>query len=228
MLNTLANHGYISRDGLNITLTELQNGFTNAINLAPEFSVGPWTAGMQTSTTGRNDTLNLHDLVKHNVIEHDASLSRLDTYFGDAAVFNDDVWAQVNASYGADVVTKEQVGASRLARIATCEAENPEYNLTTSGSAAGWGEAALFLIVMGNKTTGNASREYVEIFFREFPISSFISGEFLPYVAQVLTRETEEERLPIEEGWTRPTEVTTSDDIDTLEAAMKAAVGVSA
>lgn len=102
------------------------------------------------------------------MIEHDASLSRLDTYFGDADSFNDPVWAQVNASYGLDVVTLEQVAASRVARMATCEAENPEYNLTTAGAAAGWGEATLFLIVMGNKTTGNASREFVEIFFRKF------------------------------------------------------------
>lgn len=35
--------------------------------------------------------------------------------------------------------------------------------------------------------------------------------------------ETEEERLPIAEGWTRPTEVTSSDEIATLEAAMIAA-----
>lgn len=96
-------------------------------------------------------------------------MSRLDTYFGDAGKFNHGVWAQVNASYGADVVTLEQVAASRVARIATCAAENPEYNLTATGAAAGWGEAALFLVVMGNKTTGDASREFVEIFFREIP-----------------------------------------------------------
>lgn len=168
MLNTLANHGYIARDGLNITLAELQDGFTAAINLAPDFSVGPFTVGMKTSTTGRNDTLNLHDLVKHDVIEHDASLSRLDAYFGDANSFSDAVWAEVNATYGADVVTVDQVAASRVARIATCAAENPAYNLTAAGASAGWGEAALFLVVMGDKTTGNASREYVEIFFREY------------------------------------------------------------
>ncbi|KAJ4416148.1 hypothetical protein N0V82_006908 [Gnomoniopsis sp. IMI 355080] len=168
MLNTLANHGYLPRNGLNFTLAQLQDAFTTAINLAPDFSVGPWDTGIQASTTGVNGTLNLHDLVKHDLIEHDASLSRLDTYFGNANDFNDGVWAQVNASYGIDTVTVDQVAASRVAREAVCAAENPEYNLTSAGSAAGWGEAALFLVVMGNKTTGNASREYVEIFFREF------------------------------------------------------------
>lgn len=174
MLNTLANHGYLPRDGLNFTLAQLQDAFTKAINLAPDFSVGPWDTGVQASTTGINGTLNLHDLVKHDLIEHDASLSRLDTYFGNANDFNDAVWAQVNASYGADIVTVDQVAASRLAREATCADENPEYNLTTAGSSAGWGEAALFLVVMGNKTTGNASREYVEIFFRECPSFSLV------------------------------------------------------
>lgn len=77
MLNTLANHGYIPRDGLNFTLAQLQDGFTKAINLAPDFSIGPWDVGILASTTCYNSTLNLHDLVEHNLIEHDASLSRL-------------------------------------------------------------------------------------------------------------------------------------------------------
>lgn len=64
----------------------------------------------------------------------------------------------------------EQVAASRVAREAACAAENPEYNLTTAGSAAGWGEAALFLVVMGNKTTGDAPREFVEVLFRRSPL----------------------------------------------------------
>lgn len=191
MLNTLANHGYISRDGLNITLAELQNGFTEAINLAPDFSVRPWATGLLASTTGNNFTLNLNDLIKHNVIEHDASLSRLDTYFGDADVFNDAVWAEVNSTFGLDVVTVEQTAKSRAARIAKCAEENPEYNLTASGAAAGWGEAALFLAVMGDKITGNASREFVEVFFKH-------------------------ERLPFEEGWVRQTEVIESAEITAL------------
>lgn len=226
MLNTLANHGYISRDGLNITLAELQNGFAEAINLAPDFVVGPWNVGMTASTTGYNNTLNLHDLVKHNVIEHDASLSRLDSYFGDANDFNDGVWAQVNASYGADVVTLDQVAASRVARIAVCEAENPEYNLTAAGSQAGWGEAALFLAVMGNKTTGIASREFVEVFFRE--LSALSSMQHFTDQDWQADSAVEEERLPIEEGWTRPTEITSSDEISALTAAVIAAAGGSA
>ena len=73
MLNTLANHGYVARDGKNISLADMQDGFAAAINLEPAFSVGPFGVGVTDSTTGRNDTLNLHDLLKHNLIEHDAS-----------------------------------------------------------------------------------------------------------------------------------------------------------
>lgn len=43
----------------------------------------------------------------------------------------------------------------------------------------------------------------------------------------ILTLGAEQERLPIEEGWTRPDEVTSSDDIVALEDIMKAAAGVS-
>lgn len=40
-------------------------------------------------------------------------------------------------------------------------------------------------------------------------------------------RRTEEQRLPIEEGWTRPTEVTTSDEIAAMTALVMAAAGVT-
>lgn len=84
MLNTLANHGYIPRNDMNFKLAQLQYGFTKAINLVPDFSIEPWHTGVLASTTGVNGNLNLHDLVKHDLIEHNASLSRLDAYFGNA------------------------------------------------------------------------------------------------------------------------------------------------
>jgi hypothetical protein len=168
MLNTLANHGYIPRDGKSITLKALQDGFTAAINLAPDFSVGPFATGLTTSTTGNASTFDLHDLTKHNVIEHDASLSRLDTAQGDAQPFNAAVWAQTSSHFGKDIVTVEQSARARLARIETLKKTNPKFELLDGGVRAGTGEAGLFLVVMGNKVTGDAPRGFVETFFRKF------------------------------------------------------------
>lgn len=43
----------------------------------------------------------------------------------------------MKASYGIQTVTVDQVAASRVAREATYADENPVYNLTLAGSAAG-------------------------------------------------------------------------------------------
>jgi hypothetical protein len=88
MLNILANHGYIARNSRNISLTDMQDSFKAAINLERAFSVGPFSVNVTASTTGRNDTLNLYNLLKHNLIKHNASLSRKDAYFGNALDFN--------------------------------------------------------------------------------------------------------------------------------------------
>lgn len=196
MLNTLANHGYVARNGMNISLADMQAGFQESINLAPDFSVGPFGVGVTASTTGRNDTLNLHDLLKHNLIEHDASLSRKDAYSGDALNFDEEVWAGTSAVWRdtkATTVSIEAAAKGRLARIAKAKAENPEYNLTSGGEAAGLGETALFVAVMGDKVEGNARVDWVDIFFRE-------------------------SRLPFAEGWTRSTEEITSEHIANMKA----------
>lgn len=195
MLNTLANHGYVARDGKNISLADLQDGFMAAINLEPAFSVGPFAVGVTASTTGRNDTLELHDLLKHNLIEHDVSLSRKDAYFGNALDFDPEVWAGTSAVWrdtNATTVSIEAAAKGRLARLAKDKLENPEFNLTSAGEAAGLGETALFVAVMGDKIEGNARVDWVDIFFRE-------------------------SRLPFAEGWTRSTEVITSADIANMK-----------
>jgi hypothetical protein len=196
MLNTLANHGYVARNGMNISLADMQAGFEAAINLTPEFSVGPFAVGMTASTTGRIDTLNLHDLLKHNVIEHDASLSRRDAYVGDALNFDPEVWAGTSAVWrdaNATTISIEAAARGRLARVAIDKAENAQFNLTPAGEAAGLGETALFVAVMGDKVEGNARVDWVDIFFRE-------------------------SRLPFAEGWTRSTEVITLKHIADMTA----------
>ena len=65
MVNTLANHGYLPRDGLAITLPILLKGFTDAINLDPSATLLVGTKALQTSTTGDNSSFNLDDLSTH-------------------------------------------------------------------------------------------------------------------------------------------------------------------
>lgn len=66
MLNALANHGYLPRDGKDVSLADLVTGFKESINLAPEATFLVTVKALQASSTGNFLTLHLDDLNKHN------------------------------------------------------------------------------------------------------------------------------------------------------------------
>lgn len=62
MVNAVANHGYLPRDGLNISLADLIVAFTDAVNLDPAATT---LVGQKALTTGDNVTFDLDNLNKH-------------------------------------------------------------------------------------------------------------------------------------------------------------------
>jgi Peroxidase, family 2 len=66
MLNTLANHGFLPRNGANVSLDDLITGLSESINLAADATVTPGEIALTTSTTGNASTFNLDDLDKHH------------------------------------------------------------------------------------------------------------------------------------------------------------------
>lgn len=74
-MNTLANHGYIPRNGRDITLETAVYALTTAISFDKESSVALWRHGVKANPAGGNSSsFTLEDLGKHNLIEHDASM----------------------------------------------------------------------------------------------------------------------------------------------------------
>lgn len=65
MLNALANHGYLPRDGKDVSLARLVTAFKEAINLAPDATLIVGLKALQTSTTRNPFTFHLSDLAKH-------------------------------------------------------------------------------------------------------------------------------------------------------------------
>jgi hypothetical protein len=65
MLNALANHGYLPRNGKDISLARLITGLQDSINLAPDATLLVGLVGVKASTTGKRFTLHLDDLAKH-------------------------------------------------------------------------------------------------------------------------------------------------------------------
>lgn len=183
MLNAAANHGFLARNGHNISLADLQTGLAAAINLDPGFSIAPFTALLPYSTTGVNGTLHLHDLVAHNVIEHDGSLSRDDYYFGDSVSFSGVVWDETSAalqqkgnssSSGGDmiIVTIEDARQARNTRLAAAAARNPAFDLGETGAFNSLGEISQTIVLFdtsrGKEDAETSARlDWMDVFFRE-------------------------------------------------------------
>ncbi|KAK2626202.1 hypothetical protein QTJ16_004464 [Diplocarpon rosae] len=181
MLNTLANHGYIARDGLNISMDDLKVGLENSINLDPTATQTFGAAALLTSTTGNNATFNLDDLDQHKIIEHDGSLSRADFYFGDVNTFQPTIWETVLAFFTNTTIPVSVAKAARSARLAAAEDANAAFNLTTTEARSSAAESALYLVVMADPEVQGetvARTQWVRVLF-------------------------EQERLPVEEGWVK-------------------------
>ncbi|KAF7303055.1 HEME-HALOPEROXIDASE domain-containing protein [Mycena kentingensis (nom. inval.)] len=75
-LNTLANHGFLPRNGKNLTVQMVSDTLQSACNID-----GPGSAllsGQANQFLNANGTFDLSDLALHGVVEHDASLTHDD------------------------------------------------------------------------------------------------------------------------------------------------------
>ncbi|KAJ6554388.1 Cloroperoxidase [Mycena capillaripes] len=178
-LNTLANHGFLPRDGKNISIPMILNAASDVYDFQPGTILAPAKLGLLTG----NDptTLNLDALALHNLIEVDASLSRNDFATGDNLHFNETVFSTLaNANPGVDYYNTTSAGRVQHERLADSIATNPNVTNAHKDFVGRSGTSAFYLIVMGDPLTGVAPKKFVQIFFRE-------------------------ERLPIAEGWKRST-----------------------
>lgn len=168
MLNALANHGYIARDGRDISLLDLQTGFNESVHFVADILVVVGNVALTLSTTKNQSTFDLIDLAAHNVIEHDASLSRNDAYFGDDLHFNPSIWAAVATHFSEETIPIATAARARLDRLAAAQSVNPNFDLTASGAQGSLIETALYQIVLGDLQYGNPPTEWVNIFFGEY------------------------------------------------------------
>lgn len=133
------------------------------------------------------------------VLEHDGSLSRNDIYFGDNHSFNETIYDSFYAHFAnSSTIDVATAASARNARLAAAAAANPEYNLTAELTVFSLIETALYLSVFANGTLGTAVTEWVDVMFRE-------------------------ERLPFEEGFTRPDSVVSTASILLVQAEVAAA-----
>lgn len=172
MLNTLANHGFLRRSGLNISADEVYKAFDDSVHWVHDIVFdGLVSSALSTSTTGYASTFNLEDAVQHDVLEHDGSLSRNDVFSGDSLHFDPAIWGQVAAFFTEDTISIATAAKARAARVTAAQAANPQFNVPLNITANTYFETALYLVTFGQKVVGNAPTSYIKAFFgKQWPL----------------------------------------------------------
>ncbi|PSN71962.1 Cloroperoxidase, partial [Corynespora cassiicola Philippines] len=178
MMNTLANHGFLPRDGRNITKENAIHALNTGLNFDPQLAGIMWEQARIANPEPNATFFTLDHLNRHNVLEHDASLSRTDAYFGNNHIFNQSVFDESRAYWIEDILDAKQLANSKLARQINSRSLNPNYTFTTTTEEFSLGEVAAPIIVFGDMDAGLVNKSFVEYFFQN-------------------------ERLPSELGWTK-------------------------
>ncbi|EME39721.1 hypothetical protein DOTSEDRAFT_75386 [Dothistroma septosporum NZE10] len=143
-LNTLANHGYLSRTGIT-SFAEAANAIQTAYSMSFDIAVflsalgllaggdiptGKYSIGGQDSRVP--DTLGapVYGIDRHGLFEIDASISRGDRYFGDNHSFNITRWNKLVTdanTYGGGLFNIDAVKHNAADQVDASRANNPEF-----------------------------------------------------------------------------------------------------
>ena len=142
--------------------------------MGADFSLFVGAAGIGSNPNPLELSFDLDQLDHHDmVIEHDASLSRGDAYFGNNYSFNQTIWDTVLAYYdGMDETSIEVAAKAKYMRVQTEKTRDPTFTYTPVQFIFSYGETAIYLSTMGDPVTGVAPIEYVRSLFEK---------ETLPY-----------------------------------------------
>lgn len=177
-LNILANHNLINPTGRNITLADIGTAIHTAYNFEAAFLL----AGIANHT---GPVIDLNFLNKHNLLEHDGSLTRADFEVnnGDNFSFRPELfneWAEhVHQCSkrkpdfprpGPKVVDVEGAARARWGRIQTAKATNPKFEMRDDLKYFSYLESAILMVVLGGveedgKLKGQFPFEWARAFF---------------------------------------------------------------
>ncbi|EAQ84448.1 hypothetical protein CHGG_08462 [Chaetomium globosum CBS 148.51] len=176
MMNTLANHGILPHDGRAITKEAVIKAMKQGLNFDSTLAVVMFDQAVVANPEPNATFFTLDHLNRHNVLEHDASLSRTDAFFGSNHIFNQTIFDQTRRYWPEPVITTAHMANAKIARQIESKAFNPEYRFTESVENFSLGEMAAPFIAFGDLEEATVNRTLVEYFFQN-------------------------ERLPTELGW---------------------------
>ncbi|KAI0442789.1 Chloroperoxidase [Xylaria telfairii] len=204
MMNTLANHGYLQRDGRNITRENAIKALADGLNFNPTLANIMFDQAIIANPEPNATYFTLDHLNKHNLLEHDASLSRTDAFFGNNHVFNETVFEETMQYWVEPVIDAKMLANSKIARQLNSKAFNPTYTFTLVTEEFSLGEVVAPVIAFGDTEAVTVNRTLVEYFFKN-------------------------ERLPTELGWKKRDDIVSLETIlhatDTIRNATKLTTG---
>ncbi len=180
-LNALANMGFLNRNGRNLRADDIVTAAKNAFNLSPDITNFAITNAQKVAGLFPNGVMSSLEALNltHNVVEHDASLSRNDKYLGDFIRPNPALIKQFVPNLNANL-TRSDIAAFRRARINDSRARNPTFTWgITAQEPVAAGESTFIHTILGN--------------------DGVIPAKFINYFLTY-------EQLPVSLGWTRPAE----------------------
>ncbi|THH07130.1 heme-thiolate peroxidase [Phellinidium pouzarii] len=147
-LNTMANHAYLPRDGRRLTGTVLTHALMECYNLSwPLAAFLSWGGVL---LLGQDGLFSLHDLARHNRIEHDASIAHINTP-------SDEEYAPANVDstlYNAFLADAHggRISARDIARARVRREAEKSTHVTAVQQEIARGEVALVLQVFGGES----------------------------------------------------------------------------
>ncbi|KAF3908287.1 Chloroperoxidase [Arthrobotrys entomopaga] len=161
-LNALANQGYLPRDGKNYTVPMVHAALMKALHMTP---TAAWALTTALKPLLRKDgTFDLVDTRRHNVIEHDASFTRLDFHQGDNYTVQPEmVQAIIDDAKGGDVTLRTLARTFARRRKESKDAGAPGLGLSL------WFVAVLQAVGVMNtaQTGGKLTEELVRAVYEE-------------------------------------------------------------
>ncbi|KAG8216080.1 Chloroperoxidase [Butyriboletus roseoflavus] len=158
-LNAMANHGILSRSGRGIKFTDLTDQIRTTYNFSPSFcSFVPHFAARMLKKNYSEDTFDLEELDLHNGIEHDASLTRLDTALQPNQSVKHLAFIEelLSFSTGKDadgklLLTKKDMSRIMGKRRAEAKVTNKEYTLSLFHKIFGSANSSTMLTIFGGR-----------------------------------------------------------------------------
>lgn len=183
----MANHGWLPRDGKNISYPQLRDAAQAAYNYTPDtyqifFNLTTQIFNIST-TSSLSATFNLQDLKAHRTIEQDGSLSRNDVGVnGDDLHFNSTIWKAVAKDLGLSTdlhgyVSNQTAAEAYIARQLAAKKANPTFVDDCSQRNGTQGTTSLYLATLSDYEANGVPKRWIEPFFGEYlTLSSVVDG----------------------------------------------------